>query len=164
MKKYLTVKELQFFDSLFKRLGKEVNLPKVPRILFRDKDLILAGDFFIYQNAYSGIKTLDDRWSEEEQFRTISLFDYYPIFSKLSKAEIPGYSGKEVSVEFLTDRFLNLLSDDLLQFRIDPSEPVPPYVYSPVFCNQTMPCVPLYVLDEDQRYEVLSVIFAETQN
>ena len=60
MMKHYTVSQLQFLDALLNYLAANYKTKKlIPKILFKDKDFIISGSFFDYQNGYSYLTSYD---------------------------------------------------------------------------------------------------------
>lgn len=164
MKKYFTIKELQFLDALLNYLAANYKSKQlIPKILFKDKDFVISGSFFDYQNGYAYLTNYDPLNNGYPQkvdlinYRKIGEFFDIPAYSEYDQNTL----GRLLKSAYFFSKVSDKLFDELMSLT---EEKLTPFIYSPVFYNQQMPKLDFYALGEDKTYEVVSIVLEEQQS
>lgn len=164
MKKYFTIKELQFLDALLNYLAENYKSKQlIPKILFKDKDFVISGSFFDYQNGYSYLTSYDPL--NKGYLQKVELVNYRKIGEFFEISAYGEYDQNTLSKLLNPAYFFHKISDQLFEELASKfKENLTPFLYSPVFYNQQMPKLDFYALDEEKTYEVVSILLEEKQN
>ncbi|MDD4321273.1 MAG: hypothetical protein PHH31_07020 [Acidaminococcaceae bacterium] len=167
MKKYLSLKELQFLDAVFKELAYEVSQTSpAPQIIIRDNNMVLSGDFFIYKSGQPNIMSIGVLGNP---FATNTKIVSYQ--EQLAKP-MHNFFGLDINNGHDLDKKTNILNnmDIFLQMFLSPeylslapnidNYYVPPYIYFPTIYNaeSKVPKLRFYLLDTAKEYEVISIL------
>jgi len=167
MKKYLSLKELQFLDAVFKELAYEVSQASpAPQIIIRDNNIVLSGDFFIYQSGRPNIMSIGVLGNPIAT--NTKIISYQEHIAK----PIKNFWGLDIDNGHGIDKKTNILHnmDIFLQMFLSPeylsltpnieNYAVPPYIYFPTIYNaeSKIPKFGFYILDYGKKYEVISIL------
>lgn len=160
MKKFLTIQELQFLDLVLKFLSRHAG--KTCKILFRANDLIMSGDFFAYDKnlEYTNIP----KFLNKPKGNSIDIENFHYILRFLALENEFGQRFPErpsFLLKFPHVLTSIVLSDNFFKLKQEFPSELLPCVYSPTIYNHQMPALSFYLLDENKKYEVISLVVTE---
>lgn len=162
----LTLKQLQFLDIFLNKLSFIPNFNKTPKIVFKDGNQLISGNFFSKSEAMEYPCT--------KKAYCISYYKHVPLqvissietlFTKHLDGAYHAYpKSAELHLENLETFLFDALTEDFFADIPECLEEVPPYIYNPTFYDLENFKPSFYILDPKKTYEVVSIILEPSQN
>lgn len=159
----LNLKQLQFLDAFLKLTVECSERKSTCKIVFKDGNQLIAGDFFNYSDGEPIVKKRVYRDNYKSDFPVIISEDFmYKHFPKCYHTSTQKQCDN--ALENLECFIQEHLNDDFFDDIPECLEEVPPYIYNPTFYGLENFKPSFYILDPEKTYEVVSIILEPSQN
>ena len=162
----LTLKQLQFLDIFLNKLSFIPNFNKTPKIVFKDGNQLISGNFFSKSEAME--------YSCTKKAYCISSYKHVPLqidssleipFLKYLEGALHEYTkSAKLHLENVETFLFEMLNEDFFEDLPKCLEEVPPYISNPTFYGLENFKPSFYILDPEKTYEVVSIILEPSQN